>query len=180
MTNEPENQQLPDWIARRQQQKAEQDRRDDEVLQRQLEASKRVANEGPDFWNKFTTHLKVNAESLPALGEELVGGASLMNGNVTQSPELQCHIEVRRQSVSHVPEISQMNLWYQPGGSRIRCWYQNQKQADIVLQLGHNGVAAIIGNEMPMTAEQLAEHIVKWMADQVRYVQRRSYRISSL
>jgi hypothetical protein len=175
MADESENRQYPEWIARRQREKREQERRDEEALQRRIEASGRVANEGLSFWDKLVARLKVNVEALPALGDELVGSASLPDRNATRSPELHCHVEVNRQSVPHGPELSQMNLWYRPGGSVIRRWYQNQERSDIALQSGLNGIVAVIDSEAPKTAEELADHIVQWMADRVRYVARRRF-----
>lgn len=180
MANEPENHHVPEWIARRQAEKAEQARRDEEALQRQLAGSHRVANEGPGFWADLISQLKVNTQALPELGDELLGGASLLNDDLTKSPELHCHIQVNRSSVQHDPEFSHMNLWYQPGGVRIRCWYQNQKCPDIELRAGRNELVAVIDNESPKTAKQLADHIVEWMADRVRYVEQRRYRLPNL
>jgi hypothetical protein len=167
MTSVQDDNPLPDWIAERQREKAEQDRKAAEDAERQLVAAKQVQTGSPEFWQHLLDRLAFNVKALPELpDDELVGSVSPMGA--AHSPELSCHIQVNRQSVRRGPELSKMNLWYQPGGDRIRRWYQDRKMDDIDLQPGHNGVVAVIDGKMPMTAERLGDHIVRWMADRVR------------
>jgi|SRR5665213_406774 len=163
MPTESNNPQMPDWIARRQQEKAMQTRAEGEALQSQLDASKQVASGGPEFWARLTERLRINVDALPALGEELVGSVSLLTG----VPELHCHVQVNRQSLKHGPELSHLNLWYRQGGFQIRRWYQDREMPDVILQPSRGTIIATIDNRYHLTAEQLADLIVERMADRV-------------
>ena len=163
--SESEDNPLPDWIAKRRQEKAEQERKDKEDQKKELAAAAQVQTGGPEFWKQLLDRLTLNVNSLPALiGDELVGNAS----RSTDGPELSCYIQVNRQSVKHGPALSQMNLWYKPGGYRIRRWYQNREMKDIILQAGSKGVSAVIDGSEPMTAVELGDNIVRNMVFQVR------------
>jgi hypothetical protein len=165
--SESESNPLPGWIVREQREKAELDRKAKEDREKQLEAARLVQSEGREFWAQLLGRLELNVKALPALvGAELVGSASPSGGPTT--PELSCHIQVNRQSVKHGPALSKMNLWYHPGGYRIRRWYQDCEMEDITLQPGRKGVEAVIDDYPPMTAVELGDHIVRNMALQVR------------
>jgi hypothetical protein len=168
MTIVQEGNPLPDWIVKRQREKTEQDHKAEEMAQRQLEAAKLVQEGGSEFWQHLIDRLAFNVKALTELPEEELAGSVSPMGGAMHSPELSYHIQVNRQSVRLGPELSKMNLWYQPGGARIRRWYQDRKMEDITLQPGRQGVVAIIDDNMPMTAERLGDHIVSWMADRVR------------
>jgi len=163
--SESESNALPEWIVKRQREKAELDRRVEENQQRALEAAQLIKTAGPMFWTQLQDRLTLNVTALPALiGEELVGNVSRSD----EGHELGCHIQVNRQSAEHGPALSKTSLWYQPGGNRIRRWYQDCEAKDITLQVGRDGVVAVIAGNPPMTASQLGDRIVSSMAEGVR------------
>jgi len=83
----------------------------------------------------------VNGQALEKLDrEELVGRVSQATSPMRTGVEQNLYIQVNLQSVRFGPELSKMNLWYVPGGSRIRCWYQDQEMADIQLAIRGNDV----------------------------------------
>lgn len=163
MTREPDS--TPDWINRHNREKAEEQRRADEDSQRQIEASVMIRQQGPEFWQQLVERLQVNANALTELqGEELFGTVSHSNGGGERS----CHIGVDRRSVKFGPALSRMNLFYNPGDHRIRRWYQDRDIGDIELVLRGNEVRAVGDGVSPKTAQQLAEHLVMWMAERVK------------
>ena len=163
---------IPDWVKRKKREKEEEERKAEAEHQRQLAASKVVGEKGPDFWKHFVDQVGNNVRALKELeGEELVG----MMSHENNSAELHCYIQVNRQSVKWGPELSQMNLWYRPGTHRIRRWYQNADAGDIELISFGNEVRAKVDRSGPFTAEQLADRLVEWMAEQVSHRNFRSY-----
>lgn len=162
--NEKEN--IPDWIKKQKRQKAEEKRQANEISQRQLEAAMLIQQGGPDFWKQLVDRVGVNVRALPELeGEELTGSVSL---SAASGGELSCFIQVDRRSVRFGPELSHMSLFYRPGESRIRRWYQDREMSDIELVTYHNEVRAVIDGSAPMTAEDLGDQIVEWMAEHVK------------
>lgn len=162
MPDKPDD--IPSWIATENEQKAAKAQAADEVAQREIDDSALIHKSSPQFWAQLVDRLGVNVKALPKLaGEELVGSVS----QLASGGEENCHIQVNRQSVRFGPELSRMNLFYRPGGSRIRCWYQNQDAGDIELVRSGNEVRAIDGAAR-VTAHELADHLVKWMADRVK------------
>jgi hypothetical protein len=163
MTNQPDD--TPEWIKKRNAEKAEQQRKEAESLQRQQDALALVEVGGSDFWKRFTDRVVLNTRALEQLeGEELFGSTSLS----VSGAEHNCHIIVERRSIHHGgPDVTGMNLYYAPGGSRIRCYYRDAKKNDI--QLVVHGKEIRAGYEgTPFTAEQLADHIVETMASGLR------------
>jgi hypothetical protein len=163
MTQEPDN--IPDWIKRHNREKAEEQHQADEDRHRQLEASALIREHGPEFWRQLVEHLQLNANALKELqGEELFGSVSHSNGGGEQ----RCYIGVDRRSVKFGPELSRMNLFYKPGGQRIRCWYQDRAFGNIELVRYRDEVRAVDDGGSPKTAQQLANALVMWMAERVR------------
>jgi hypothetical protein len=161
MTNEPNT---PEWVKKHNEELAEKERLAVEAAERRRAAAVSIRASGPDFWSRFVARVIVNVRALPGLrGEELVGSVSPSTGG----PEHSCYIQVNRQSVRYLPELSKMNLWYAPGGNQIRCWYQNQPMPNFVLGIRGGKVLAAVGGDH-YTAEQLADHIIEWMAARVK------------
>jgi hypothetical protein len=164
MSSEQNN--TPDWIKTHNREKAEEKRQSNEIGQRQLEASLVIKDTGPEFWKQLVDRVGVNVGALPSLeGEELAGSVSVTG---TAGAELSCHIQVDRRSVRLGPELSRMNLFYRPGESRIRRWYQNREMGDIELVKYRNEVRAVIEGANPMTAQELGDRTVEWMAERVK------------
>jgi len=162
MTNQPDD--APEWIRKRNAEKAEQKRLEEESLRGQQQALESIEAGGPDFWKRFTDRVVVNAKALQQLeGEELFGSASL---SVT-GPEHNCYILIERRSVKHGPEMTKMNLWYTPGGSRIRCWYQDTERNDLRLVIQGNEIRADYAGNI-LTTEQLADHFIQTMVEHVK------------
>jgi hypothetical protein len=161
MTQEPEN--VPDWIKAEIVDKVDQQLRNGEKTQCDLEAANAVEVGGPDFWTRLTTQLKINTDALPLLGEQLAGSTT-----VTGGAEYCCHVEVNRHSVNPPPELSQLNLFYQPGAQFIRGNYQSQELPNIVLRSRNDNVVAYRNDEGPFTAEELADYIIRLMVEHVR------------
>ena len=163
MTNQPDD--TPEWIKKRNAEKAEQQRKETESLQRQQDALALVEAGGPDFWKRFTDRVVLNTRALEQLeGEELFGSTSLS----VSGAEHNCHIIVERRSIHHGgADMTKMNLYYAPGGSRIRCWYQDTERNDIQLVVHGKEIRAVYEGT-PFTAEQLADHIVETMASGLR------------
>jgi hypothetical protein len=163
MNDESSNQ--PDWIKKSNREREEKKRQEDEDSQRQIKRALLVEQKGPDFWKRLLDRLADNVKALEKLeGEDLNG--SMSSGS--PAGELDCQIHVNRSSVRFGPELSHMSLFYRPGGSRIRRWYQDQPIEDISLVEVNNEVLARAGNNTPMTAEQLADYIVESMAEKVK------------
>ena len=161
MTNESNT---PEWVRKHNEQKAEEARLATAATEQRRAAAASVQAGGPDFWTRFVDRTILNVRALPDLrGEELVGGVSPSTGG----PEHSCHIQVNRQSVRYSPELSKMNLWYAPGGNQIRCWYQDQPMSNFVLGIRGDEVVANVGGDH-YTAEQLADHVIEWMAARVK------------
>lgn len=162
MSQEPDN--APDWIKKHNREMEDQNRQADEEGRRQLQASKVVEENGPAFSKQLVDRIGINVKALKELaGEELTGTISLAN----HGRELNCYFQVNRQSVRYGPELSRMSLFYKPGGNRIRRWYQDQDAGDLQLVSNGNEVRASVGGT-PATAQQLADHIVEWMAERVK------------
>ena len=156
---------LPSWIARENARQAEAAKQASQDAQQQFEDSVKVNQGSPAFWKVLVDQLKFQAGGLDKLvGEELVGNVSQLASGVEEN----CHIQVDRQSVSVGPALSRMDLYYQSGGMRIRRWYQGQDAGDIDLVRYGDEVRAVIVGHAPMTAYELAEHIVRSMAARVR------------
>jgi hypothetical protein len=156
----------PEWVRKHNEQKAEEARLEAAATDQRRAAAVSVRAGAPDFWTRFVAGVEVNARALRDLeGAELVGNVSVSAPSST-SPEHQCHISVNRVSTRLGPLLSNMNLWYAPGGSHIRCWYQNQPLPDFGLGIRENEVLATVGGDQ-FTAEQLAEHVVQWMVKQL-------------
>jgi hypothetical protein len=154
----------PAWIKKQQDKKAAEKRQVEEQQQRQFSASTVIHDKGSDFWQELVTQIALNAKALVKLeGEELAGYFSLNE----RGPEHHCHLQVNRHSVRFGPELSLMNLWYAPGSAHIRRYYQNQNIGDIELVANHEEVRAIY-NGRPVTARELADATVQWMAERVR------------
>jgi hypothetical protein len=126
-----------------------------------------IHDKGPEFWQQLVDRIGINVGALKELeldGEEIVG--TMSHGN--DGAERNCHIQVNRVSVRFGPELSQMNLWYRPGGNRIRRWYQNRDAGDIGLVSQGSEVRAVVDRSGPFTAHRLADSLVEWMAEQVK------------
>jgi len=161
MTNEPN---IPEWVRSHNERKAEEARLDAAAADQRGATAAAVQAGGPDFWKRFVDRTIVNVRALPDLkGEELIGSVSPSTG----SPEHSCHIQVNRSSVPYGPELSKMNLWYAPGSNQIRCWYQDQPMPNFLLGVRGVEVLAAVGGDH-YTAEQLADHIIEWMAARVK------------
>lgn len=166
MDYQPDN--TPEWIKQHNQETAAQKARTEAAAQRRQEAAVPIEVAGPDFWQRFVDRVLVNAQALEKLdGEELVGRVSHATSPMRTGVEQNLYIQVNRQSVRFGPELSKMNLWYVPGGSRIRCWYQDQEMAEIQLAIRGNDVRAALAGNIH-TAEDMADHIVQWMAERVK------------
>jgi hypothetical protein len=160
----------PAWIKRHQDQKAAEKKQAQDEHQRQAEASTLIHDKGLEFWQELVDQIAVNVSALKELeGEELVGTVSQSDHGL----ERNCYFQINRQSVRFGPELSRMSFWYLPGGGRIRRWYQNQNAGDIELVAYRDEVRALVNNR-PVTARELADLIVQWMAEKVK-VRRVSY-----
>ena len=161
MSNEPNT---PEWIRKHNEQKAEESRLEATASEQRRAAAATVLAGGPDFWKRLVERTIINVRALPDLkDEELIGSVSPS----TSGTEHSCHIEVNRSSVRYCPELSRMNLWYAPGGNQIRCWYQDQPMPNFILGVRGDEVLAAVGGDH-YTAEQLADHIIEWMAARVK------------
>ncbi|MGD0099269.1 MAG: hypothetical protein ABSC60_02865 [Acidobacteriota bacterium] len=156
----------PKWIQKQKREKAEEKRQADEITQRQLDAAMLIQQKGPDFWQQLVNRLEANVTALPELEDEELAGS--VSPSAPSGGELSCFIEVDRRSVEFGPELSHMSLLYKSGGSRIRRWYQDREMNDIELVTYHNEVRAVIDGSAPMTAEDLGDQIVEWMAERVK------------
>jgi len=161
MTNKPNT---PAWVRKHIEREAEEARLDAAAAEQRGATAAAVQAGGLDFWKRFVDQTIVNVRALPDLkGEELIGSVSPSTGG----PEHSSHIQVNRSSVRYGPELSKMNLWYAPGGNQIRCWYQDQPMPNFVLGVRGDEVLAAVGSDH-YTAEQLADHIIEWMAARVK------------
>jgi hypothetical protein len=167
MAHESEN--TPDWIKRHNQQAADERERAAESTQLRQAAGAVIRQRGSDFWSRFGKSAASNARALRQLeGEDLAGYCSLEEASQARnSVEHCCHLQVNRESARFGPELSQMNLWYTPGGNRIRCWYQHKDFGDIEFVARGNEVYAVFADRT-FTAEQLGEYLVRFMAERVK------------
>jgi hypothetical protein len=161
---------VPSWIQKENDQKAEAKRKADADLQRQLQAGEFIRLRGPAFWDQLALALHSNAQGLEKLeGEELYGSAPK---SVSGGAEHNIYVRVERRSNVYGPEAAWLNLWYTPGSGSIRCWYMHQENPNIELivsgtrNVGREVHALYDG--IPLTADQLAERIIRQMAEQVR------------
>jgi hypothetical protein len=159
----------PEWIKQHNEQIADANERAMAAARLRQDAGGVIRNGGPDYWKRLANSAAENARALRQLkGEDLAGYCSISEspqaGNTT---EHNCHLQVNRESVRFGPELSQMNLWYVPGTSRIRCWYQNMNFGDIELVVRGNEVYGVFAGKT-LKAEQLGEHIVRFMAERVK------------
>jgi hypothetical protein len=76
--------------------------------------------------------------------------------------------QIGRLSHRRQPEISQFNLFYRPGAQSIRRSYQFLTLPDIRLQAGRYGAVANVDNQGLFSAEELGEHIIKWIAERAQ------------
>jgi hypothetical protein len=160
----------PAWIKRHQDLKAAEKKQAQDEQQRQLKASTLIRDKGLEFWQELVEQIAVNVNALKELeGEDLVGTISLSD----RGTESNCYFQVNRQSVRFGPAPSHMSLWYTPGNGRIRRWYQDQNAGDIELVACGDEVCAI-GDNRPLSARELADVTVQWMAEKVK-VRRVSY-----
>jgi hypothetical protein len=166
MTQEDGSAPVPGWIKERQLEKAADDRKVTEISQKQLDASKLVRERGREYWLRLLDRLKFNTDALPTLGEELYGSTSPM-GDPAGKGEVSCHIQVDRRSVTPGPALSHTNLFFQPGGNRIRLWYQDQSMGDLELQPSGEGLVAVVGDGTALTAQELADYLVRRMAERI-------------
>lgn len=163
MISEPNT---PEWVGKHNERTAEEARLETAAAEKRGATAATVQACGPDFWKRFVDRTIVNVRALPDLkGEELIGSVSPS----TSAPEHSCHVQVNRSSIRYGPELSRMNLWYVPGGTQIRCWYQEQPVPNFVLGVRGDQVLAGVGSDQ-YTAEQLADHIIEWMAARVKVV----------
>jgi hypothetical protein len=160
---------IPNWIQKENDQKTEAKRKEEASVQRQMQAGQFIRKHGMDFWNQLAHAIQSNALALEKLeGEELHGSFSK---SVTGT-EHNIHVRVERRSVRRGPEAAWMNLWYVPGGGSIRCWYLDRERPNIGLvvcglpDLGQEIRAESSRNNL--TADQLAEAIIRQMAAQAR------------
>jgi hypothetical protein len=153
----------PNWIMKRKEEAAEAKRKEADNTRRLLDAVRTIEAGGPDFWKRLTDRVLVNVQTLPELGEELYGSAPCSNGE----PERNCHIIVERRSVKHGADSRQMNLWYAPGSSHIRCYYQNAKQDDILLRMRPDEIVAEVDGKS-LTAEHLGDELVETMVEHLK------------
>ena len=161
MNNKPST---PEWVRKHNEQKAQEARLEAAATEQRRAVAASVQAGGPDFWMRFVDRTIRNVRELPDLnGEELLGSVSPSTGG----PEHSCHIQVNRSSVRYSPALSKMNLWYAPGGNQIRCWYQDQPMPNFVLGIRGNEVLATVAGDH-YTAEQLADHVIEWMAARVK------------
>jgi hypothetical protein len=124
-----------------------------------------IQQKGPGFWEQLVDRIEVNVKALPELeGTELAGSVSTSGES---SGELSCIIQVDRRSVKFGPELSHMSLFYKPGEPRIRRWYQDQAMNEIELVTRDNEVLAVIDGIGHLTAPELGDQIVEWMAERV-------------
>jgi len=155
---------IPSWIESLNNQKDRAALQAEKATKRQLEDAAIVSTRSSEFWKELVDRLGVNVKALPQLkGEELVGSIS----HETGPSEHRCYIGVNRQSVQHGPELSWLNLFYRPGATIIRRWYMNEDIGGIELARYGDEVRAIISGK-PKTAQELADLIVRWMADRVK------------
>jgi len=160
---------LPDWVKRQNEERAAEKARKDAEAQARHRAAVSVKSDGPGFWKRFTDRAVFDANAVKHLqGEELAATASVSSG-----AEEALHLHVNRQSVTYGPELSRMNLWYARGGAVIRCSYQAQPMRDITLMAQGESVVALLNGDV-YTAEELADHIIEWMAERVKAKRRRA------
>lgn len=154
----------PDWITKRKEESVEAKQKESDNTRRLLDAARKIESDGPDFWKRLTDRIFGNVKALPELGEELFGSAPVSTNGV----ELNCYILIERRSVRHGADMRKLNLWYQPGGNRIRSWYQDTEEDDIELLVSRDGNirAQIAGRSL--TAVELADSLVQTMVDHLK------------
>jgi hypothetical protein len=171
MTGEPDK--TPDWIKRNKQRETEAKRKAAEQSQRVLESTMSIANDGQDFWKRFVAQVKINTDDLEgnftrSIDEKIVGFTST-EYDLARSPEWSCHIHVNRYSVRFSPDMRQLHLYYQPGGSTIRRATQfGEREYPVDLTMRGNEVCVEVGGEV-LTAEEFANHSVESMVKQIRF-----------
>lgn len=166
----------PDWIQKHNNQKADAARQAEASAQQQLQAADFLGKRGLGFFDRLALALQFNAQGLEKLeGEELWGNAS--KSVTSGSPEHNIYVRVERRSVKHGPEFVWLNLWYTPGNGSIRCWAMDQPKPNIELivsgkpEIGQD-ILAMYDN-LPLTADQMAERIVRSMAKRALQNKRR-------
>lgn len=167
---EQQNDNTPDWVRQHNLQHDAKEREENERLQRQLEDGEYVRENSPLFWQQLVKALSTNTDALKSLkGEHLDGNTSPSDGG----GEKTCFIQVIQRGPH--PEPTRMNLFYKPGDSRIRCWYEDQDAGDIDLVRRADVILAVPQRSIRMSAETLAEHLVREMVRRVKGRRERSY-----
>jgi len=153
---------VPDWITAEEKQAERQKAETEAHGQKVIEDSFRIAKEGPVFWKELMEKLKENTDALSRLN--LSGSASVMTPADERS-EHKCRVEAINSGVDR----TYTDLFYRPGSTSIRCWTPTGPQDDFVFIVPGNGAIAVMQPGEPvMNASQMAEFVVRNMANHVR------------
>ncbi|MGA2537349.1 MAG: hypothetical protein ABSF53_15130 [Terracidiphilus sp.] len=160
---------LPGWIQKENEQIATARSLENATAQRKLHDAEFLQQHGTGFFNQLGLAMQSHAQALDKLeGAELFGSFSK---SITGA-EHNIYARVDRRSLRHGPDSAWVNLWYIPGKGYIRCWYRDTERANITLhvyglpEIGQDIRAHVEGK--PVSADELAEIIVRQMVAQVR------------
>jgi hypothetical protein len=128
--------------------------------QQAVDAGRRVANQGPEVFQRFVKELKVNTDALPNLvGEELSGSASPQG---TTS----CQVNVTWHNIRYGPNIISWNFHYSPQGIRLVVW--DQPELLFHFRPSHDSEVGIGYGDSIVTPEKMAELTVQQMRERAR------------
>lgn len=128
--------------------------------QQAADAGRRIANQGPEVFQRFVKEVKVNTDALPNLvGEELSGSTS-PHGTTS------CQVNVTWHNIRYGPNIISWNFHYSPQGIRRVVW--GQPELLFHFRLSHDGEVGIGYGNSVMTPEKMAELTVQQMRERAR------------
>ncbi|MGO9404000.1 MAG: hypothetical protein ACLPVW_11085 [Terriglobales bacterium] len=128
--------------------------------QRAVDAAGRVANQGPEVFQRFLKELKVNTDALPNLvGEEL-------SGSTSPQGTTSCQVNVTWHNIRYRPNIISWNFHYSPQGIRLVVW--EQPELLFHFRLNHDSEVGIGYGDSVVTPEKMAELTVRKMRDLAR------------
>ena len=128
--------------------------------QQAVDARRRVANQGPEVFQRFVKELKINTDALPSLvGEELSGSTS-PHGTTS------CQVNVTWHNIRYGPNIISWNFHHSPQGIRLVVW--DQPELLFHFRLSHDNEVGIGYGDSVVTPEKMAELTVQQMRERAR------------
>jgi hypothetical protein len=148
---------VPEWIKKLQQEHELAEAEKNNARKREIESSKLLRQEGPEFWAQLQQRLSVAVDSLPVL--KLSGSISHFREGI--------RVDVVYQHL--IPIQTYTDISYDPGNVAVRCSTMNGGICQLYLCVADNNeiVAFSEPDGPPMDPEQAAEFILRPMVDHV-------------